>query len=181
MKPWKQLGRKTIYDTKFLKLWEDTVDVGDGHVFDDYSVVGFPDSVVIVATDKKGDILMFEEYKYAINETILSFPAGSIEDGQTPEQAALRELKEETGYESDEVEVIGESRDYPSKIKHTDYIVRIKNAREVSDTDHEKTEAIGKLQLISPDDITKLWQSGKFKAAYMTSALAHSFPERLKT
>lgn len=176
---WKKISRRIVYETKFIKLFEDTVKLPNGQVLDDYSVINFPNSVVIVATDENDRILLFSEYKYAIDEEILTFPAGGIEGNQTPTEAALRELLEETGYTSTEVEVVGESRDYPSKIQHTDYIVRIKNAKKVQQAEHEATESIGEVRLIPLNEINDLWQKGKFNCAYMTAALANTFPELL--
>lgn len=176
---WKRIKRKNIYDTKFVKLYEDTIELPNGQVFDDYSIIKFPDSVVIVATDNNDNLLLFKEYKYAINEHIFSFPAGGIEPGQTPVEAALRELEEETGYTAEETEVVGVSNDYPSKVQHTDYIVRIKNARKEKDIKHENTEFIGVVQALSKSEVNKLWSKGKLKASYMVVALAHTFPELL--
>lgn len=179
MARWNKISRKIIYKTKFINFFEDTVQLPSGQVFDDYSVINFTDSVIIVATDENDRILLFSEYKYAIDEEILTFPAGGIEGDQTPAEAALRELLEETGYTSTEVEVVGESRDYPLKIQHTDYIVRIKNAKKVQQAEHEATESIGEARLIPLNEINDLWQKGKFNCAYMTAALAHTFPELL--
>lgn len=181
MTGWKQLDRKVIYDTKFLRLYEDTVELPNGQVFDDYSVVNTNDGIIIVATDESNNILMFNEYKYPINKEILVFPAGGVEDGEDPKAAALRELLEETGYTSDDIEIIGTCYDYPSKVQHTDHIVRVKNARKVSDIEHEATESIGELQLIAVNDLSTIWKSGEFQASYMIAALAYAFPEQLVT
>jgi len=179
MASWKQLGRKTIYDTKFLRLYEDTVQLPDGKVFDDYSIVNTNDGVIIVATDENGNVLMFDEYKYPIDQDILVFPAGGVEPGESPLIAAARELLEETGYESSDIELVGQCYDYPSKVQHLDHIVRIKNAKKTSGITHEATEAIGSLQLIPVSDLNNYWKDGKFKASYMISALAYAFPEQL--
>lgn len=176
---WKRLDRKTIYDTKFVQIFEDTVELPNGRVFDDYSVIKFPAGVVIVATDKNDRLLLFKEYKYALDERIYSLPAGGIEGDQTPIEAAIRELQEETGYTSDEAEIVGQSHDYPSKIQSVDYIVRVKNAHKVQDIAHEATEDIGELQLLSLDEVNVLWKEGKIKGSYMIAALAHTFPQAL--
>ena len=56
------------------------------------------DGVVIIMTDDKNEkILLNKEYRMAVADYVYNFPAGLIDEGETPEQAAVRELKEETG------------------------------------------------------------------------------------
>jgi ADP-ribose pyrophosphatase YjhB (NUDIX family) len=60
-----------------------------------------PDAVVIYAEAEIGQekyLVAVEEYRPAVNSTVLDLPAGLIDAGETPRQAAERELKEETGY-----------------------------------------------------------------------------------
>ncbi|MDO5383156.1 MAG: NUDIX hydrolase [Eubacteriales bacterium] len=56
------------------------------------------DGVVIIATDEADErILINKEYRMSVGEFVYNFPAGLIDPGETPEVAAARELKEETG------------------------------------------------------------------------------------
>ena len=56
------------------------------------------DGVVIVATDEADEhILINKEYRMSVGDYVYNFPAGLIDEGETPEVAAKRELKEETG------------------------------------------------------------------------------------
>ena len=62
------------------------------------------DAVVIVPYDETGErILLNKEFRLAVNDWVYNFPAGMIDAGETPEQAACRELMEETGLELYEI------------------------------------------------------------------------------
>lgn len=54
-------------------------------------------AVEIVAKFKDGDILVCKEFRFPLNDFCYEFPAGLIDEGESPEEAAIRELKEETG------------------------------------------------------------------------------------
>ena len=75
-KSWKLIERKTVYDTKFMSLHEDVIELPNGKTIDDYSVVEFHDVVIIVATDENGNLVTMREYKYAVDETMTVLPAG---------------------------------------------------------------------------------------------------------
>ena len=100
-----------------------------------------------------------------------------MDGDESPVQAAARELLEETGYESTDFELIGEFYVYPSKIQHTNYMVRAKNAKKIKEIDHEATETIGEVQLIPISKLKKLRLSGKFNTTPLITALALAFPE----
>ncbi|MBQ1394494.1 MAG: NUDIX hydrolase [Lachnospiraceae bacterium] len=62
------------------------------------------DAVVIIAyNEEKNKILLNKEFRMAAGDFVYNFPAGMIEEGETIEQAAARELKEETGLELYEI------------------------------------------------------------------------------
>lgn len=57
-----------------------------------------PDAVVLIMHDVSGErILLNREFRLALGDWVYNFPAGLIDAGETPEQAARRELREETG------------------------------------------------------------------------------------
>ena len=59
-----------------------------------------PDSVVMILTDETGErILISREYRMAMAQWVYNFPAGLIDPGESPEESAKRELREETGLE----------------------------------------------------------------------------------
>ena len=89
---WKRLARKTVYETKFIGVYEDMVELENGRVFDDYSTIEFSDSVVIVATDLEGRLIAIREYKYAVDKVMLGLPAGGIEQGHNAIYTARKEL-----------------------------------------------------------------------------------------
>src|SRR5215471_15139648 len=121
---WQRLDRKTVYDSKFLKIYEDKVRLANGTKIDDYTVVEKPNVVMVVATDTNGDIIVLREYKYAADETMLTLPAGHKKNDEEPIAAARRELLEETGFGGGTFEVVGILRDYPTKDLHTVHVVR---------------------------------------------------------
>lgn len=177
---WKKLGRNTIHDTRFLQVHLDKIELPDGSAIDDYSVVTLPVGVIVVATDQEGKLILFREYKYAVDETVLMFPAGGADNNETPTEAAKRELLEEAGYTSDEVEYMTALTIYPSKVDHATHFVRIKNAKKVADAVHEATETIGEIELVAPEQIPQLIQRGEFTTMFMMAAFALAFPEYLK-
>lgn len=63
------------------------------------------DGVVIIMTDDTGEkILLNREFRMSVGDYVYNFPAGLIDSGETPEEAAVRELKEETGLTLVEIE-----------------------------------------------------------------------------
>lgn len=173
---WKKLERKTLLDTRFMSVYQDTVELPTGEVFDDYTVTRLPSGVVIVATDPEGNLITQFEYKYAIDRVILNLPSGSVEGNKTPLEVAAQELLEETGYVSDELELIQTTYEYPSKLTHELHVVRAKNAVKVQNPTREVTESISDVYLIPQG--SKDYE-GVFDTTYTITALALTIPDFL--
>ncbi len=95
------LTSRQVYDGVLLKVYQDEVRLPDGkHGVREY--VRHPGAVVIIAIHPDGKMLFERQYRYGPGRTFIEFPAGKIDAGETPDQTAVRELREETGYEAGE-------------------------------------------------------------------------------
>ena len=65
------------------------------------------DYVSVVASDADGRMLLVRQFRPVVEEYTLELPSGLVDDGETPEASARRELVEETGHEVDEIEFLG--------------------------------------------------------------------------
>jgi len=62
-------------------------------------------AVIVATTEKSGSLILIEQFRIPFEAEIFEFPAGLIDPGETPEQAARRELAEETGFKGDVLSV----------------------------------------------------------------------------
>ena len=85
---------------------EQRLRLADGREID-RTTVQHPGAVAIVAIDAQGRWLLVEQYRHATRRRLLEVPAGTLEDGETPEQTAAREIREETGFAADSIVRIG--------------------------------------------------------------------------
>lgn len=75
----------------------EAVEMPDGYRCDWY-YVDTPPSVMIVPLTADGYLVFVRQYRHNLKAHVLEFPAGTVNEGEAPEAAALRELEEETGY-----------------------------------------------------------------------------------
>ena len=78
------------------------------------------DFVVIVALNEQGQLLVVRQFRAAVNQFTLELPAGHVEPGETPEEAARKELCEETGCEAGSLELLAKYS--PSTARFTNYM-----------------------------------------------------------
>ena len=174
---WKQLARKVLVDTKFIKVYEDTVELPNGKVLNDYSVVELGSPVIVIAVDSDGRVLFQHEYRYAHDKVLTSVPAGMIDEGETPLQAAERELLEETGYTAESFDYIAELYEYPTKLPHSTHIVRANGIRKVAEPTLEDTEFIESFELLSLDEVKDKLIANEIKTTVIVSGLYLSLPD----
>lgn len=141
--PWKTLSSKTLYKTRWCTVREDTVQLPNGKILDDYSVVNLPDVVMVFALTKKRNVLFVKQYRYGVDKVLLELPAGSYVKGkERPENAAKRELWEETGYRALKLERLSTVNEYPTKDAHSITIYFTENPICEGSNHQEETEDI---------------------------------------
>lgn len=70
----------------------------------DYLVIGYPEAAAVLALTDDQQVILVGQYRYAVNEYSWEIPSGGIEDGESAENCARRELREETGYSPGRIE-----------------------------------------------------------------------------
>ena len=121
-----------LYSGDFINLIKEVYSLPNNKTITREKIVknGGKDSVIIVATDSNGNYIL--TFQTRINDKIIAeFPSGYIEDGEDVIEAAKRELKEETGYVSDNVTILDNSYYSVGIDNSICYVVRIKNSIKV--------------------------------------------------
>ncbi len=105
---WRVLERRTLIDrSPWYRIEEQRVQLPDGRVVDGFPRMELRDYSIVVALTPAGELLTQRAYKHGVGHLTLDLVAGLIEDGEDPLHAAQRELREETGYQSDDWSALG--------------------------------------------------------------------------
>ncbi len=118
-------------------------------------------------------LIMIEEVRTPIGKSILAFPAGLIEKDEKPEEAAIRELEEETGFRAAEVEPM--LYEYPV-VGYSDEILYLFKAKKLTKTHRhlDPTEDI-KVHKISIDELKQLYKNGEIHSSAELIAILSYF------
>ena len=119
---WQRLQREAVIDTQWLRVFRDAYRLPSGKQLDDYYIVERSDFVLAVAGDATS-VVMVRQFRPATNKHYWSLPAGYIGKDETPEAAAVRELREETGIRTDSVRLLAELHPLPGYLKSRAYVV----------------------------------------------------------
>ena len=100
------INRERVFDGKVFDVDRDEVKLPHGPTVK-MDVVRHPPSVVLVPVPEPGHVILIRQYRHAVNQWLWEFPAGSVDEGETPEAAARRECHEEIGQVPDTIVRLG--------------------------------------------------------------------------
>lgn len=116
LQKWQILTSKIVINEPICQIRQDEIQLPNGAIIDDYFVYLKPDIAIILPITKNQEIVFVRQYRHAIGDFFIELPAGKFdpmqEDAKT---AAMRELREETGYVANHIINIGILYDKPSK------------------------------------------------------------------
>ncbi len=94
-----------------------------------FPIIISPGFAKVVPLLPNGDVVLVRQYRYAIGGETLEVPAGTINPGEEPIAAALRELSEEALVTSDRIEFLGEFMTSPGRMDERGYVFLARDCR----------------------------------------------------
>jgi ADP-ribose pyrophosphatase len=95
----KVISSKEVLKNKLFRVVDEVANDPSGFEIH-RSIVRHPGSAVMIAVDQENRVLLVKQFRLPAEQDMWEIPAGRIDPGETPEQTAKRELREETGYEA---------------------------------------------------------------------------------
>ena len=110
LKKWKKITSKSIYKNPYWEYKLDQFSIEDK--LGDYHYVHTEGSTLIISITFDKKVILVNQFRYLNNRESLEFPCGSVEHNLPLFENAQKELREETGFRSDELLLIGEFAPY---------------------------------------------------------------------
>lgn len=136
-----------------------------------------PDWVNVVAITAEKKIVVVQQYRFGIRKTTLEIPAGILNQGETPEQAAVRELKEETGYTATHWKYLGWVEPNPAFLNNRCHLWLALDVVKTSDPQLDEGEEISVAEL-SLEEVRSEIEKGSMRNSLSLLSLAQVFDLR---
>ncbi|MGB1251795.1 MAG: NUDIX hydrolase [Candidatus Promineifilaceae bacterium] len=100
---WKTLNSNYVLKDRWIAVRADTVQMPNGRVLDPFYALEYPDYVNMVGITTDKQVILVRQYRHGVQRTVLEIPAGMMDPKDaSPLAAAQREMREETGYTSEQ-------------------------------------------------------------------------------
>lgn len=153
-------NKETVFQTEWFSIEQESLDHIESLRGKPFYRINLPDGVIILAMAETGEIILVKQFRAAFNQYTLELPSGSIDGSESPQEAAARELYEETGYLCRSLSHMGTGRIVMNRHNSREFAFLGTGA--VKDPKFEGKEDI-EVVLMPPADFKTLVLSGQFE------------------
>lgn len=171
---WKKIRSELGEDLNILQVRHDWLEHPTSKNVMKRLVLESVDWINIVALTSAGESVMVRQYRFGIGACTLETPGGMVDDGETPLEAAQRELLEETGYRSDDWEYLGAVEPNPAFHPHLCHHFLARNVERVADPDLGPGEAI-EIEICDLESLRAAIEDGSLRHSLALSALSRVY------
>lgn len=158
--PWEQLGSESAFDDPYFRVRRDTLRLPNGRIVDDYLVGDLTDYALAVAVTPARQVVLVRQWKQGVRRITLELPGGMIDEGETPAEAAARELREETGFVAPLLEHLGSFDVDASKSANQGHVFLAAGAERLHEPEAHEMET-PEVVLAPLSSLTELIDSGE--------------------
>lgn len=181
-KKWKLVSKKDVSPSKWFPIEERTYQLPNGKIIDDFNVTTLADVSMIIPITKDKKVVLVNQYKPGVDEVIMQFPAGRIEeDHKNLDETAQHELEEETGIQValNQLTQFAKLSGFSTKATEVVFVYLAQNCEFNSKQNFDSTEDIQVLT-VSFEEIDMLIEMGEIWCAQTIAAwelAKKKFPE----
>jgi 8-oxo-dGTP pyrophosphatase MutT (NUDIX family) len=140
--PWRVQSSEKLLDCRIFTVRRDvSVNPRTGQPHEMF-ILEQPNWVNVIPLTADEQVIMVEQWRHGTRSVHLETPGGLMEEGETPEQSARRELLEETGYEASEVVRLGTVHPNPAIQTNLQHYILAKNCRKIAEPNLDHAEDI---------------------------------------
>ena len=141
-----------------------------------FTVLDTRDWVQVVAITTDEQIVVVRQFRQGTRQETIELPGGVVDAGQTPMDAARRELKEETGYEAEKWTFLTSFRPNPATQTNTTHLILAENASLVGPTNFDENEDL-ETETIPRKELRLKILKGEIDHAIMVAAILYYFAQ----
>ncbi|NLY02798.1 MAG: NUDIX hydrolase [Rhodopirellula sp.] len=168
---WTLLDSRQIAQYPILRLREDRYRFEPSGAESRFIVCDTADWALIIATTLEGELILIRQYRHGVRQVVLEVPGGVLDAGESPEEAAGRELREETGYEAGRIRYVGKMLPNPAINSARLHVVRAEDCRRVGPPQFDSFEQI-EVVLRPLDAVPRMISSGEIDHALVIASFA---------
>ena len=171
--PWPKTGSRLLGDYRIFNLRAETkISPRTGQEME-FFVIDSTNWVNVIALTEDNQLILVEQFRHGSGTVELEIPGGMIDAGElSPLKAGLRELREETGFEGTQAEIIGTVFPNPAIMSNTCSTVLVRNCVRRHEVKLDAGEDLV-TRLVPVADYPRLISSGKIKHSLVIVALYH--------
>lgn len=171
---WKVIESEYVYRRPWLTARRERLQLPDGRIVPEYYVLDYPEWVNVIAITTEGDFVMERQYRHGAGVTCYELPCGVAEEGETPLQAAQRELEEETGYTGGEWSEVMTISANPGSMSNMTHCFLARGVEKTTSPHLDSTEELT-VHLLSRDTVRHLLETNQILQALMAAPLWRYF------
>lgn len=175
---WKVLTSKNLINLgTWLNVREEEVELPNGTRIPSWIILHFPNWINVIAITKECKFVMIDQYRHALAETHYELVAGVIDEGETPLQAAQRELSEETGFGGGEWQLFMTLSPNPTNHDNMSFTFLATNVEPICKPHQEASEDIN-VHILEREDVVHLLEKGEIVQALHAAPLWKYFSSK---
>jgi ADP-ribose pyrophosphatase len=176
LRPWNLISSRIDKTFRIFNLRVDRTVSPRTNKEHDFYILESRDWVNIIPLTRNKEVILIRQYRHGIREITLEIPGGIIENGDSPEDSARRELLEETGYRDSEMIPLGSVHTNPAFLNNRCYTFLALGVTRVGPQDQDENEDIE--VVVSPlGKIPELIRNGEITHSLILAAFYRFFME----